>query len=241
MFAEQEAALLRAAAAGPAEREALVGRRIAGAPLEHVLGWAEFAGSRIRVQPGVFVPRRRTVWLVELAERHLAGRPGRPVVVDLCCGSGAVGAALAGRRPVELYAVDLDPAAVRCARHNLPDPAWVYCGDLYRPLPVSLRGRVEVLLANAPYVPSAAIALMPAEAREHEPRLALDGGPDGLEVHRRVAAEAAGWLAPGGLLLIEVAPAQARAACTLLREAGLSPRVRADAGRDAVAVAAARA
>ena len=238
MFAEQEAALLRAAAAGPAEREALVERRIAGEPLEHLLGWAEFAGRRVRVEPGVFVPRRRTEWLVELAERHLAGRPGRPVVVDLCCGSGAVGAALAGRRPVEVYAVDLDPAAARCARRNLPDPAQVFRGDLYRPLPAGLRGRVEVLLANAPYVPSEAIALMPAEAREHEPRLALDGGADGLAVHRRIAAEAPAWLTPGGLLLIEVAPDQVAPACALLRAAGLAPAVHVDDGRDAVAIAA---
>ena len=87
--------------------------------------------------------------------------------------------------------------------------AALHLGDLYDALPVALRGRVDVLAANAPYVPTDRIALMPPEARDHEPRLALDGGVDGVDLHRRIAAGAAEWLAPGGVLLIETSPAQA--------------------------------
>jgi release factor glutamine methyltransferase len=147
-------------------------------------------------------------------------------VVDLCCGSGAVGAALAAVDNVELHAVDLDPAAVACARRNLVAcGGWVYEGDLYAPLPAWLHGRVDVLVANAPYVPTREVGLLPREARLYEPRVALDGGTDGLAVVRRVSAAASGWLAPGGHLLIEISEHQApRAAETLLGD-GLIARV----------------
>ncbi|GDY32276.1 methylase [Gandjariella thermophila] len=224
MFAEDEAALLVAAARTAAELDALVERRVAGEPLEHVLGWAEFCGLRIAVDAGVFVPRRRTEFLVRLAVDLAA--PGA-VAVDLCCGSGAVGAALAaalGR--VELHAVDVEPAAVACARRNLaPAGGRVYQGDLTEPLPATLRGRVDVLVANVPYVPTEAIGLMPPEARVHEPRAALDGGPDGLDVLRRVAAAAPRWLAPGGHLLIETGERQAPAALAAFAAHDLAPRV----------------
>jgi release factor glutamine methyltransferase len=224
VFAEDEARLLVAAARTPADLTAMVDRRITGLPLEHVLGWAEFYGLRIAVEAGVFVPRRRTEFLV----REAVGRTRPPaVVVDLCCGSGAVGAALAatlGR--VELYAVDVDPAAVRCARRNVAAAGGrVYEGDLYEPLPTALRGRVDVLVANAPYVPTEAVGLMPPEARLHEPRVALDGGADGLDVLRRVNAGASGWLAPGGHLLVETSRRQAPAFAAAVAAAGLVPEV----------------
>ena len=218
VFAEAEAAELEAAASGPEELAAMVARRAAGEPLEQVIGWVEFAGIRILLEPGVFVPRARTEFLVERAAEVV--RPGA-VVVDLCCGSGAVGAALGS---VELHAVDLDPVAVRCARRNLPSAA-VYEGDLFEPLPASLRGRVDVLVANVPYVPSGEIALMPPEARDHEPRLSLDGGADGLEIARRVATSAPAWLVPGGQLLIEASEDQAPTASAEFERAGLTPRV----------------
>lgn len=158
---------------GPAELAAMVERRAAGLPLEHVLGWAEFSGLRIAVDPGVFVPRRRTEFLVRQAAA-LAGSGA--VVVDLCCGSGALGAALAATLDgIELHATDVEPAAVRCARRNVADTGRVYEGDLFEPLPGSLRGRVEILLANVPYVPTEDVELLPPEARIHEPRVALDG------------------------------------------------------------------
>ena len=163
--------MLVAAARTPAELAAMVDRRVAGAPLEHIIGWATFCGLRISVEPGVFVPRRRTEFLVQQAT-DLA-RP-RAVVVDLCCGSGAVGAALvAALDRIELHAVDIDHVAVRCARRNVAAPGGhVYEGDLYEPLPVRLRGHVDVLVANAPYVPTEEIGLLPPEARIHEPRVA---------------------------------------------------------------------
>ncbi|WP_425567057.1 putative protein N(5)-glutamine methyltransferase [Sphaerisporangium flaviroseum] len=149
------------------------------------------------------------------------------VVVDLCCGSGALGAALvAALVAAELHAVDIDPAAVRCARRNLAGSgAHVYEGDLYEPLPAALRGRVGILVASPPYVPTEAIRLLPAEAREHEPRVALDGGADGLDVVRRVTAAASEWLAPGGYLLVETSERQAPQTVEAAARTGLIPQV----------------
>jgi release factor glutamine methyltransferase len=230
VFAEDEAQLLISAAQTPADLAAMVDRRAAGLPLEHVLGWAEFCGLRIAVDPGVFVPRRRTEFLVGQATA-LAGQAtalARPVViVDLCCGSGAVGIALAAALdPVELHAADVDPVAVTCACQNVAAVGGqVYHGDLYEPLPAALRGRVGLLTANVPYIPTEAIGLLPAEARLHEPRVALDGGPDGLDVLRRVATAAPQWLAPGGHLLIETSERQAAQAAEIFAGCGLVPRV----------------
>jgi release factor glutamine methyltransferase len=224
VFAEDEAELLISAATTPAELTTMVDRRVSGLPLEQVVGWADFCGLRIAVDPGVFVPRRRTEFLVR---QGIGLAPPRPVIVDLCCGSGAVGAALAAALdPAELHAADIDPAAVRCARRNLAVAGGhVYSGDLFGPLPASLRGRVDLLAANVPYVPTGEVALLPAEARLHEPLVALDGGGDGLDVLRRVAAQAPLWLAPGGSLLVEISDRQESIACITTRRGGLVPRV----------------
>ncbi|MEU5696413.1 putative protein N(5)-glutamine methyltransferase [Actinosynnema sp. NPDC020468] len=219
VFAEDEARLLRETARTPEELDALVRRRVVGEPLEHVLGWAEFAGRRFAVAPGVFVPRHRTEFLVDLAVGLL--EPG-DVVLDLCCGTGALGAVVADRVDVELHSSDVDPASVECARRNVPT---AYLGDLFDPLPTVLKGRFAAVLANVPYVPTDAIALMPPEARDHEVRVALDGGPDGLDVLRRVAAEAPDWLAPRGHLLSEIGERQAEAALEAFEAAGLSARL----------------
>ena len=233
VFAEDEAGLLIAAARTPAELDAMVGQRVAGLPLEQVLGWAEFCGLRITVAPGVFVPRRRTEFLVRQAVT--LARPG-DAIVDLCCGAGAIGAALAAAvEGAEVHAADIDPAAVRCARQNLPG-GRVYQGDLYAPLPAGLRGRVAILAANVPYVPSKEIGFLPPEARAHEPRAALDGGADGLGVLRRVAAGAAGWLAPGGYLLSETSERQASLAEAALAAAGLTARLARSADLEATVV-----
>jgi release factor glutamine methyltransferase len=224
VFAEDEAELILAAARTPAEVAAMVDRRVAGEPLELVVGWAGFHGLRITVEPGVFVPRRRTEFLVDQA---LALAPGARLVVDLCCGSGAVGAALAASLDApELHAADMDPAAVRCARRNVaPYGGHVHEGDLYAALPGGLRGRIDVLTANVPYVPSDEVRLLPAEAREHEPLIALDGGADGLDLLRRVAAEAPRWLAPGGALFVETSERQVTAAAEAFLGAGLDTRL----------------
>ncbi|WP_314412837.1 putative protein N(5)-glutamine methyltransferase [Streptomyces sp. DSM 40484] len=227
VFAEDEARLILDTARTPAELAAMVDRRAAGLPLEHVLGWAEFSGLRIAVEPGVFVPRRRTEFLVAQAvalARALASEV--PVVVDLCCGSGAVGAALVASLPgAELHAADIDPVAVECARRNVGERGRVYEGDLFGPLPRGLRGRVGVLAANVPYVPSGEVGLLPPEARDHEPLVALDGGGDGLDVLRRVVAEAPGWLAPGGSLLVETSERQVGLAVEIFAAVGLGARV----------------
>lgn len=230
VFAEDEAAVIRASATTPDELERMVAQRVQGAPLEIVVGWAELGGIHFVVSEGVFVPRRRTEFLVELG-RALAPR----VLLDLCCGSGAVGAAIGAD---ELHATDIDPVAVECARQNVRGA--VYLGDLFDPLPASLAGRVDLITLIAPYVPSDEIELLPREARLYEPTFTLDGGADGLDLVRRVAAEAARWLAPGGSLLTEVSERQAPVAVALFEAGGLPAHVQRDEDRWAtVAVATA--
>ncbi len=250
MFAEEEAALLLSAASGP-HLESLVVRRIAGEPLEHLLGWVSFAGARYVVTPGVFVPRRRSELLVSVvvdamvpASSAVVGADprqenrGLPLVVELCCGAGAIAAAISARVPeAEVWACDIDPVAVACARQNLP-PERVLEGDLYDALPAGLRGRIDVVVVNAPYVPTDAIAGMPSEARDHEPTVALDGGADGLDVHRRVFAGAGPWLAPGGAVVIETSRSQADGTAAAARAAGLTPRVEIDDDLSATVVLA---
>lgn len=225
VFAEDEAAELEQAAAGDPELlSALLERRVAGEPLEYVVGQAGFCGLRIAVDPGVFVPRRRTELLARRAAALL--RPGS-VLVDQCCGTGAVALAavtLAGVS-VQAHAVDIDPVAVACAERNLAAIGGrAYCGDLFVPLPEALHGRVDVLSVNAPYVPTEAIAQMPREARLFEATVALDGGPDGLDVQRRAIAAASEWLAPTGRVLVETGRAQAARTAGMLRAAGFEPR-----------------
>lgn len=235
VFAEDEAALLIAEARSPEHLSTLVERRAAGVPLEHVVGWAAFAGLRVVVRPGVFVPRRRTEWLASAAT-DAARADG--LAVELCCGAAAVSAVLARDFPsLALYAADIDAEAVRCARQNLPPTAHVYQGDLYDPLPRRLAGRVDLLVANAPYVPAGDIQFLPPEARLHEPLVALDGGKDGLDVHRRIIAGARQWLSPGGQLLIEAAERQAHTAAALMQAAGLTPAVLRAEELDATVVA----
>ena len=240
VFAEEEASLLIAHAADDAELSRLVARRVAGEPLEQIVGWAEFAGLRIAVAPGLFVPRRRTQLMASLAITAARGASARrTVVVDLCCGVGAVGLVIATQvAHTELYSSDLDAAAAECARANLSGlAAGVYCGDLFDPLPEHLRGRVDVLVANAPYVPTEAIAGLPPEARDHENHLALDGGRYGLDIIRRIAAGAPSWLTPGGTLFVETSDEQAAAAAAAFAHNGLEARVECDEDLAATVVA----
>jgi release factor glutamine methyltransferase len=237
VFAEAEADLLIAAARDTHHLEDLVTQRTDGLPLEHVVGWAEFDGRRIEVDCGVFVPRQRTEFLVEHAR---ALTPAGAVVLDACCGSGAVGVSLlADAAPAALYAIDVEPIAVRCAHRNLtPLGGVVLEGDLYDPLPDELRGRIDTIVANAPYVPTAEIALLPREARIHEPRITLDGGRDGLDIQRRIADGARDWLAPHGHLLLETSLAQAPRSLELCVRAGLTAHVGHDPELDATVVIA---
>ncbi|AZG43601.1 putative protein N(5)-glutamine methyltransferase [Gordonia insulae] len=220
VFAEEEAELIVGEAADATELDIMVARRMSGVPLEVILGWVGFHGLRVEVDAGVFVPRRRTSFLVRQAVTLT--RP-RAVVVDLCCGTGAIGLAVAAAVPhVELHACDVDPVAVRNAARNVGAVGGhTWCGDLFAPLPTTLLGRVHVVVVNAPYVPTAEIALMPAEARDHEPHHSLDGGVDGVAFHRRIGAEVGRWLIPGGHVLIETSEGQAELSADALSRAGL--------------------
>ena len=235
VFAEEEAALLLGAADDPAALESLVARRVAGEPLEPLLGWVDFAGVRVALGPGVFVPRQRTALVVELAAPVT---PAGGVVVDLCCGVGAVGMALAARVPdIAVHAVDVEPAAVAWARRNLAGvPGSVGCGDLDGPLPDDLSRAVDVVVANAPYVPTARVAEMPPESRDHEPLVTVDGGADGLDVLRRVVARAPYWLRDGGHLVVEAGRSQVDALLAAFGAAGFEAEATYDDERGATAV-----
>lgn len=229
VWAEDEAVLLREAAGSVADLELLVARRVAGEPLELVLGWVEFLGRRLGVGQGVFVPRRRTELLAREAlarvpDRGSAG--GAAVVVEMCCGVAPVAASMPSTF-AEVHAADVSEAALAWAGTNAP-AAHLHRGDLYDALPTHLRGRVDVIAANAPYVPTDRIADMPPEARDHEPHVALDGGSDGVDLHRRLTAGAVGWLAPGGVLLVETSPSQADLTTGAMERAGLVARVVVD-------------
>lgn len=224
VFAEEETRMLISAAQTSEELASMVDKRVAGMPLEHIIGWVEFCGRRIMVDPDVFVPRRRTEFLVRQAINIV--QPGS-VVIDLCCGSGAIGVVLAGaQEDIELYSTDIDPKAVSCAIRNINEVGGhVYVGDLFTPLPSILRGRVDVIIANVPYVPTERIKLLPQEARLHEARVALDGGIDGLDVQRKVAIEAPRWLTSGGHLIIETSERQVAYTAEIFKVNGLTTQV----------------
>jgi release factor glutamine methyltransferase len=221
VFAEDEAKMLIAAATSELVLITMLRRRTSGLPLEHVVGFVEFCGIRFEIAERVFVPRKRSELLVEKAAECLRNGNGSRVVVDLCCGCGAIGAAIAATvAHVELHAVDIEPAAVRCARSNIAASS-VYEGDLYEPLPHALRGGIDLIVANAPYVPSGEIEMLPPEARLHEPLVALDGGADGLDLHRRICHEAPNWLKPGGHVIVEIAEHQAPRTVEFFAQSGL--------------------
>jgi release factor glutamine methyltransferase len=211
----------------PVRQEALramVTRRVAGEPLQYVIGWAPFGRLRLAVGPGVFVPRPETEGLADRAASRLRTLPSPRTAVDLCTGSGAIACYLASEAPgTRVLATELDPGALAWARVNADRyGVELLAGDLDAPLPPELAGRVDVVCANVPYVPSEAIATLPTDVRDHEPRLSLDGGPDGLGLFRRLAERAGHWLAPGGWLYCEIGEDQAEEAAALLTAAGLA-------------------
>jgi release factor glutamine methyltransferase len=236
--ARAEADWLLEEAADEAALRAMVARRVAGEPLQYVIGWAPFGPLRLAVGPGVFVPRPETEGLADRAAARLRAAPAPAVAVDVCTGSGAIACFLAAQVPgARVLATELDPGALAWAEPNARRyGVELLAGDLDAPLPAELAGRVDVLCANVPYVPSGAIATLPTDVRDHEPRLALDGGPDGLDVLRRLVTRVGHWLAPGGGLLCEIGDDQAEAAAALLTGAGLAEvAVHPDlAGRDRI-------
>ncbi len=187
----------------------LVKRRADGVPLQYVTGEMPFRHIVMQVRPGAFIPRPETEVLVDVALGALAGVES-PTIVDLCTGSGCVACSLAHELPAaRLYATELSPGAVEIARENaerlgLSDRVTILEGDLFAPLPPELRGHVDAVSANPPYIPSADVPELAEEVIGYEPHLALDGGPDGLDVARRIISEAAKWLAAGGVLSMEL-------------------------------------
>lgn len=234
VFAEEEARLLLDSVDSATQLDDAVRHRAEGTPLEYILGWAGFSGLRLQVEAGIFIPRRRTEFLATTAAALTA--PGA-VVLDLCCGSGAVGRAMAAAVPdITLLATDIDPAAVSCANRNLAGVGRALQGDLFGPVPESLKGGIDVIVANAPYVPTDEFSLLPSEARDHEPVHTLDGGPNGTSIQRRIAAHAAGWLTPHGHVLIETSRAQAPVIAEAFARAGLTARTAYSAEHEATVV-----
>jgi len=222
-------ALLDASNAGVGLLEELLARRLAGEPLAWLIGWVRFCATRIRVDPGVFVPRPKTE---ALAHRAVALLPADGIAVDLCAGSGAVAVILGAARPrATVIATDIDPVAIACAHRNGVE---ALLGDLDEPLPPALRGRVDVVTAVVPYVPTEELHLLPRDVLAHEPCRSLDGGPRGTEVLERAARAAARWLRPGGSVLLELGGDQADELSTTMAATGFSAiRVHRDEeGRD---------
>ncbi len=191
-----------------------VKRRAAGEPLQYVTGEMPFRHLVLQVRPGVFIPRPETEVLVDVALDHLGSRSGTdPLIVDLCTGSGAVGLSMAHELPAaRVIATELSSEAAAVARDNairlgLDERFEILEGDLLEPIRSShpdLLGRVDVVLSNPPYIPSDDVPELPVDVLGFEPHLALDGGPDGLDVARRIGAEALEWLVPGGLIAMEL-------------------------------------
>ncbi|MDH6181083.1 release factor glutamine methyltransferase [Microbacteriaceae bacterium SG_E_30_P1] len=228
VFAEREAAILLSSARNVRELERMTGERASGTPLEHVVGWAAFAGIRIPVDLGVFVPRPRTELLVRRALRRVS-RGG--ALVDVCTGTGVVASAIASRVPVAVAATDVDSTATANARRTLSgyDAVVVTC-SLFDGLPTSWRGRADIITMVAPYVPHDEIDLLPREARDFEASVALDGGADGLDIVRAALDGVHAWLAPGGSFLTEVAEHQAPLVVSAVEAAGLRSSVSVDNG-----------
>jgi len=205
---------------------ALVERRAAHEPVQHLLGYEEFRGLRIAVTPDVLIPRPETEGLVERALELLAERQS-PLVADIGTGSGAIACALAVARPdLEMLAVDQSLGALAVASENvrrlgLASRVRLLAGDLFGPL-ASLGGSLDMVVANPPYLPSGIIPTLPVEVEHFEPHLALDGGPDGLRVLRRLAAQAPRFLRPGAWLLMEIGEEQAGPLASLMAAEGFS-------------------
>jgi release factor glutamine methyltransferase len=230
----------------PQERAAFragIERRAAGEPLQYVTGEMPFRHLVLQVRPGVFIPRPETEVLVDVVLEFLDGcGADEPIVVDLCTGSGAVAVSTASERAgARVYASEIVPETAEVARLNVEragvaDRVVVAVGDLFAPLPGELRGRVDVVVSNPPYIPTADLAGLPDEVVSREPRIALDGGSDGLDTVRRIVDEAQVWLRPGGLLAMETDATRAKDAADLMTSWYERVGVRHDlTGRDRIA------
>jgi release factor glutamine methyltransferase len=203
----------------------LIRRRAGGEPMAHILGYMEFRNLRFRIRPGTFVPRQSSEFTVVQAARRLRGRR-RPVMVDLATGVGPIATAVAHEVPrARVHGTDISAAAVRQARENARRlgvrNVWFHTGDLYRPVPRELRGRIDVVTAHIPYVPRHEVEDLPLEIRGFEPEHTLTDYSDlGLDLLTRAALEGRDWLRPGGWLLLEVSPDRVHPVRPILRRAG---------------------
>jgi release factor glutamine methyltransferase len=211
--AAEEAAELLARVSDEETLEAWVARREQGEPLPWITGAIQFCGQIISVRPGVYVPRLQSEELARRAAAFLA-RSTR-CAADLCTGAGPIAAHLASRVPAAtVVGVEMDPISVVCARSN---GVRAVLGDLAEPL---RSGVFDVVTAVAPYVPTAQLSTLPRDVQRYEPRLALDGGEDGLDLVRRIVSSAARILRPGGWLLLELGGAQDELLAPALVSAG---------------------
>jgi release factor glutamine methyltransferase len=197
-------ALIQASDEGVGSIDDLLARRLRGEPLAWITGSVRFCGIDVRVDRGVFVPRAHTQ---ALARRAASLLPDGGIAVDLYTGSGAVAAVMRAAHPsATVLATDIDPVAVACARANGINARL---GDVDEPVPRSLLGRVDVITAVVPYVPTEELHLLPRDVLANEPRYALDGGTGGTVVLVRAADASARWLRPGGTVLLELGGDQA--------------------------------
>jgi release factor glutamine methyltransferase len=216
----------------------LVGERARRVPLQHLTGTQAFWKHEFRVTPDVLVPRPETELLVETA-LELLRETRRPVIVDVGTGSGCIALSLAAERPdAELHATDVSESALAVARDNarrlgLESRVRFAHGDLIEPVPPEARGRISLVVSNPPYVDPAERDTLAPEVRDHEPAVALFPPGDALSVYRRLVPTSAAVLAPGGALVVEIAPGLGDAVSGLLADAGFERvEVRADlAGR----------
>ena len=216
------------------ELRSLAARRVAGEPLEHIVGSVIFGPLRLAVGPGAFVPRQRSLLVARLAADQ-AQSLDRPTVLELCCGVAPLAAFVAAaHHDADVIAADVNEAVLVFARANVPAGS-VYAGSLFAALPTELRGTIDVVAAVPPYVPDNALGEMPREAREHEPIDTLLGGPDGLNVVRAILDEAAPWLSPSGVVMLELNVRQADPAIAYSNRCGLrASAVLHDDGQTAV-------
>lgn len=208
-------------AAGERDVADLVRRRVAGEPLQYVLGTAAFRRLELAVGPGVFIPRPETELV---AERAMELLPDGGVLVDLCTGSGAIALSVADERPdARVIATELSPAAARWANRNreaLGLHVELLAGDLFEPVPVELRRRVDVVVSNPPYVDERERPLLPRDVVDHEPAAALFAPGAGTSVIERIVDQAPEWLEPEGRIVLEIGETQADRVRALLVDAG---------------------
>ena len=200
----------------------MIAKRASRIPLQQILGSQEFMGLEFYVNEHVLIPRQDTETLVELVLQEQQGREKK--LLDLCTGSGCIAISLAVKGGYEsVTATDLSEEALKVAERNAKTHQKKIIfrqGDLFSALPQTEAGTFDIITSNPPYIPTAVIATLEPEVREHEPMMALDGTEDGLRFYRQIAQEAGTWLKPGGAIYLEIGYDQGEAVSGLLREAG---------------------